>query len=122
MVKGRILLVEDEILLHYLWEDICGDLDIEIVGPAVTNQQALDLIASEGHDLTGVILDVNLQCETSQGAAVVLANMDIPVVVCSGSHTGDLPAVYEKWPVLWKPYRPSAITAHLANLVYSSDK
>lgn len=118
MARGRILLVEDETMLHFLWEDICGDLSIEIAGPASTCEQAMAILDNEADKLSGVVLDVNLHGETSQKVAERLATMDLPVLVCSGSHHGTLPDVYHQWPTLSKPYRPSGIEECLKKLVF----
>lgn len=119
MARGRILLVEDEPLLHYLWEDICEDNDIELVGPAMSNAEAHEHINREGASLCAVFLDVNLQSEMSTSTAELLATTGIPVIVCSGSHGTELPEIYQQWPVLEKPYRPSEVEALLQKLVCS---
>lgn len=120
MARGRILLVEDEPMLHLLWEDICEDNDIELVGPAMTNAEAERLIQQEAGSLLGVFLDVNLMGESSLGAAELLSNMPLPVVVCSGHNERDIPLVFQQWPVLQKPYRPLDIEQLINKLVFAN--
>jgi response regulator of citrate/malate metabolism len=118
MTKGLILLVEDEPMLHFLWEDICALADIEIAGIAMTSGEALEIIDKHGSNLTGVILDVNLHDGTSQPVAEKLRGMGIHVVVCSGSDSNALHDCYAGWEVLMKPYRPQEAQDHLKKMVY----
>lgn len=120
MARGRILLVEDEPMLHLLWEDICEVNDIELVGPARTNAEAEKLILQESGSLLGVFLDVNLLGESSSGAAQILSTMPLPVFVCSGHNERDLPTVFQQWPVLQKPYRPLDVEQLINKLVFAN--
>jgi DNA-binding LytR/AlgR family response regulator len=113
MAKGRVLLVEDQILLHLLWEDICEDNELSLLGPATTNSEAETIIKEQGDEISCVFLDVGLRDESSIGAANMLAALNIPVVVCSGMDSQELPTVFQQWPILTKPYRVCEIEKHL---------
>jgi len=119
MSNGRILLVEDEPMLHFLWEDICAINDFEVAFTAMTCQEALAYLEENSDDLSGVILDVNLHGEMSNRVAAYLRTLALPVVVSTGSHPDTLPLEFKGWPTLCKPYRPHDIVSILPTLAFS---
>jgi len=118
MSNGRILLVEDEPMLHFLWEDMCAISDFEIAFTAMTCQEAMAYFQDHHAELSGVILDVNLHGETSGPVAEYLKLLSIPVIVSTGSHPDSLPEIFRGWPTLMKPYRPHDITGILPSLAF----
>jgi DNA-binding LytR/AlgR family response regulator len=117
MAKGRVLLVEDQILLHLLWEDICDEHDLSLVGPATTNSEAEAFVRDQGDNISCVFLDVGLREESSIGVANMLSSLKIPVVVCSGMDSESLPAVFQQWPILTKPYRICEVEQYLNTIL-----
>jgi DNA-binding NtrC family response regulator len=100
---GRVLIIEDEPMVQMLLEDICelADLPIEAMIDNVT--EAIRVIDTGNFDV--VILDVNLQGETSEPLAELLkAKPQVKVFVATGSHPGALPDVYGGFEVVQKPF------------------
>ena len=118
MTRGQILLVEDETMLHFLWEDMCEMNDIKILATAMTCEEALEVLRTRSDELSGVVLDVNLQGETSECVAELLRTLSLPVVVSTGHDPKGLPEVYQGWDALMKPYRTDEMTAILDKMVY----
>ena len=56
--RRRLLIVEDEMLIAMLVEQMAQDLGYDVVGPALTVDEALSLIQRETFDCA--ILDMNL--------------------------------------------------------------
>lgn len=75
-VNKRVLLVEDDRLISLVAVDLLEDRGVEVVGPAETLRNALDLAEEEVFD--AAILDVNLGSETSYAVADVLRTKGIP--------------------------------------------
>ena len=82
----RILVIDDEPLISMLVEDWLTELGCEVVGPARTVQDGLDLI--EKGALDGAILDVNLGSNKSFLVAEALRNRGVPFAFATGD--GDI--------------------------------
>jgi DNA-binding response OmpR family regulator len=82
----RILVIDDEPLISMLVEDWLTELGCEVVGPARTVQDGLDLI--EKGALDGAILDVNLGGNKSFMVAEALRDRGVPFAFATGD--GDL--------------------------------
>lgn len=118
MSRGQILLVEDEIILHMLWEDVCEMNDIKILSTATTCNEALEVLHSQVNELSGVILDVSLFNETTECVAEHLRILSLPVVLSTGHDILSLPKVYHGWDALKKPYRPDEMISALDKMVF----
>ena len=78
----RILVVDDEPLISMLVEGWLKELGCEVVGPARSVQDGLDLAGRT--ELDGAILDINLEGESSLALANALRLKGIPVAFATG--------------------------------------
>ena len=78
----RLLVVEDEYMVADHIGMMLDDLGCEVAGFASTVAEALDLVRSERLD--GVLLDGNLNGESSGPVAIELRSRSIPFVVATG--------------------------------------
>jgi DNA-binding response OmpR family regulator len=78
----RILVVEDEALIAMMLEDMLIDLGFDVVGPALTFENALRLARSEDYDCA--ILDVNLGSHRSYPIADAVAARGLKLLFASG--------------------------------------
>ncbi len=78
----RLLIVEDEYMVADHIGMLLEDFGCKVAGYASTVAEALDLIASERLD--GVLLDGNLNGDSSAPVAVELRSRSIPFVVATG--------------------------------------
>jgi CheY-like chemotaxis protein len=99
----RILVVEDEVLIGVLMEDMLLDLGHEIVGPVARLDKALEAARTERMDV--VLLDVNLNGETTYAVADALTARNVPFIFVTGLSGANLPAPYSKAPILQKPFQ-----------------
>ncbi|HEX4768029.1 MAG TPA: response regulator [Lichenihabitans sp.] len=102
-LKGKkVLIVEDETLISMLFEDILSDLACEVVGPALTIRQAMDLARAAEIDVA--VLDVNVAGDPIWPVAEILAVRGIPMVFSSGYGSNGLPERWRNSPSLPKPF------------------
>ena len=78
----RLLIVEDEYMVADHIGMLLEDFGCEVAGYASTVAEALDLIGSERLD--GVLLDGNLNGDSSAPVAIELRSRSIPFVVATG--------------------------------------
>ena len=78
----RLLIVEDEYMVADHIGMLLEDFGCEVAGYASTVAEALDLIGSVALD--GVLLDGNLNGDSSAPVAVELRSRSIPFVVATG--------------------------------------
>src|SRR3954465_8220409 len=81
----RLLVVEDEYMVA---DDLAGGLGeegAEVVGPAGTVEDALELVQLNRGRLDGAVLDVNLRDERVYPVADVLASRGVPFVLPPGN-------------------------------------
>jgi len=78
----RILVVDDEPLVSMLVENWLVELGCEVVGPARSVEQGLDMAGSAALD--GAILDVNLSGRNSYAVAEVLKQRGVPFAFATG--------------------------------------
>jgi CheY-like chemotaxis protein len=111
----RVLVVEDEMMVAWLLEDMLGDLDYAVVGPAARVDQALALLDAEVVD--AAVLDVNLNGQKSYPVAAALAARRVPFVFSTGYHQDSLTDGYKGFPALQKPFERAKLAAILAMLL-----
>lgn len=111
----RIFVVEDETLISMLFEDILGDLDCEIVGPAMNIRQATDLARTA--DIDVAVLDVNLAGDPIFPVAEILAERGVPLVFSSGYGSSGLPDRWQNQPTLPKPFTFGQVAEVLNKIV-----
>ncbi len=100
----RILVVEDDGLIAMLLEAMLGDLGCKVVGPAVSVDEALEMIGT-GVALDAALLDLNLDGSPSYPVADALTKLGVPVVFCTGYGDAMLRPSDRSAPLLRKPYR-----------------
>lgn len=86
---GRIVLVvEDEFLIALELESVLTSSGFEVLGPASSVGQALDLLRSQRPD--AAVLDVTLGSEKVTPVAFLLKSWDVPFVLASASDAAEL--------------------------------
>jgi DNA-binding NtrC family response regulator len=98
----RILVVEDEALVALDLQDFLDQRGVEVVGPAASVSQALEAI--DGNQIDCALLDMKLGDEMADAVAVALDQRTIPTILVTGYGDGNLPAGFEAYPRLEKPY------------------
>ncbi len=98
----RLLVVEDEFILAADLAGALEELGAEVVGPAPSVAEALDLIDAAGR-LDGAILDVNLGGERIYPVADRLMALAVPIVFTTGYARGAIPDRYASVPCCEKP-------------------
>lgn len=108
LLDGRVLLVEDNVLIGMETEYQLQDLGAQEVDMAGNVAAALDLIAE--HDYSFAVLDINLGNETSQKIAETLNQRGVRYIFTTGY--GEVPwSQTEAYgaPVVTKPLDPQAL-------------
>ena len=104
---GRILVVEDEMLLAMSLEDLLVSYGFEVVGPASRIDVAVRLACSEAIDAG--ILDLNIAGEEVYPVADALAARGIPFLFITGYNAAAIIQKYAKRPMLQKPFKPEVL-------------
>jgi len=107
MLQGRrVLVVEDEALIGMLLEDELLRAGAEVVGPACSVKEALELINQMAADggLSAAVLDINLEGETVSPVADRLAALSVPFVFATGYGEGYNRGLHAAAPILAKPF------------------
>ena len=110
----RILIVEDEYLIAMDLALGLGDLGAEIIGPAASVAEALELVESVGDALDGAVLDVNLRDERVYPVADALTALGVQFIFASGYDAGLMPPAYAGVPRCGKPIDRSMIARFLS--------
>ena len=112
---GRVLLVEDNMLIALDAEDMLVQIGAAAVDVAASVSDALAVIARDRPDLA--LLDVNLGPETSIPVAERLAQLEVPFLFATGY--GDKvprPASVSDAPMIAKPYTSDVLRKGIAAL------
>ncbi|MFH5923573.1 response regulator [Roseomonas xinghualingensis] len=115
MTGRRVLIVEDEFFIADDLVQALQDLGAEVLGPAPTRQQALDLLAGEER-IDFAVLDVNLQGEGVFPVADALNARGVPFVIATGYARSTLPPRFQNVPHWEKPFDPDTLVRALASL------
>ena len=110
----RVLVVEDVAVLAWLVRDVLVEAGAEVVGPVPNVAGALALLEAGGVD--AAVLDMNLDGETADPIADVLAKQDVPFLFLTGYAWDDMVGRHAARPVLSKPIRPSVLLRLLTDL------
>jgi DNA-binding response OmpR family regulator len=111
----RILLVDDEPLISMLVEGWLAELGCDVVGPARSVEEGLDL-ADDGQ-LDGAILDVNLAGENSYSVANALQEKGVPFAFATGDGSLDADSGFDDPILLAKPFNFDGVKAVLDQLL-----
>lgn len=113
--KGRILIVEDEVIVALDFSDIVADLGYEVVGPALSLEQGLELAASNPIDCA--LLDVNLGSgATSEPIATILRAAGTRVAFVTAYTREQIAFARDDELVLHKPPHPTVLSDVLSDL------
>ena len=114
MLQGRrVLVVEDDAIICMLMEDGLIDAGAEVVGPACSVKEALELIdqATADGGLSAAVLDIDLDGEMVSPVADRLAALGVPFIFATGypeRYNRDLHATA---PRLVKPFDGDTLAA-----------
>ena len=111
----RILVVDDEPLVSLLVEDWLVELGCEVVGPARSVEQGLDMAGTA--ELDGAILDVNLGGNNSFAVAETLQQRGVPFAFITGDSAVDAESGFTDPIVLSKPFDFDGVKAVLGKLL-----
>ena len=98
---GRILVVEDEVLVGMLMRDLIVDMGYFVSGPFCSLEEANAAVDAQGFD--AAVLDVNLAGEFVYPLADRLRALEVPCVFVTGYDQQALDARFVQFPVLQKP-------------------
>ncbi len=101
--QGRVLVVEDEMIVAMLVEDMMSDLGFEIAGVAGRLNDAFRHL--EKMDFDVAVLDVSLNGEQVFPFARALEERHIPFVFATAYGARGIPSEFAKHPVVQKPFR-----------------
>ena len=114
-VQGRVLLVEDNMMIALDGEDMLRELGAEDVDVASDVAGALDAIEANRPDLA--VLDVNLGPETSIPVAERLAALDVPFLFATGyGEKMPRPDSVADAPMVSKPYSTDVLRKAIAEI------
>jgi CheY-like chemotaxis protein len=112
----RVLVVEDEWIIADDLAQALREYKAEVVGPAPTLSDALNLLASESA-LTGAVIDVNLRGMMAYPLADELCRRGVPVVLATGYDPESIPPRYANLPRCHKPLDAETVARTLQSLV-----
>lgn len=108
-----VLLVEDEPFVAGVLQNMLSGLGHAVAGVTADIKEAIGILDRETID--AVVLDIELHGKMSYPIADELVTRGIPFIFASGY--GSLPARYECYPFLRKPFRRSALGEALAGVL-----
>jgi CheY-like chemotaxis protein len=114
----RILVVDDEPLISMLMEDWLVELGCEVVGPACSVEQGLDM--ADSSELDGAILDVNLAGNNSYALANALKQKGVPFAFATGDGSIDQESGFADPILLSKPFDFEGVKTVLGKLLAAS--
>jgi DNA-binding response OmpR family regulator len=103
----RILVVEDEFLLAAHICDLLEDEGLEMIGPAASLSEAIDLASREALD--GALLDINIIGGRIDDVADILARRGVPFIFVTASGRDDLPPNFMDATLVNKPFSDGAL-------------
>ena len=103
------MIVEDEYMIAMDIAVALKHAGCEVAGFAASVTKALRLLDDERCD--AVVLDADLNGDSSEPVAAALLQRGIPYLVVSGYNTGQLPGLLAAAPFLAKPCKPTALVA-----------
>jgi DNA-binding response OmpR family regulator len=113
-----ILIVEDELLLAI---DLAETLTERGAVPVhvTTVAAAFQMISTRA--IAGAILDVDLQREQSYPVMEELRRRNVPFLITTGHHAGNLHAQFQEEAYFSKPYRPDRVVDAVLQMIENRD-
>jgi PAS domain S-box-containing protein len=112
---ARVLVVEDDALVADEISRILDDAGFQVVGPAGRVEKAFHLLNDVGCD--AAVLDMQLDGETSELIARVLAARGTPFVTVSGYYQDQRPRGFEEAAFLAKPLQSELLIEHVKRCI-----
>ena len=109
----RLLVVEDDYIIAFDFTYMLEKWGVEVIGPAGSVADALELIAANG-SLDGAVLDINLGEEMVYAVADELTRRGVPFVFATGYSALVVPTAHADVPRLEKPVDIVALARLLA--------
>lgn len=113
--KPLILVVEDEYLVALDIEDLLVSAGYAVLGPAASLDEAFGLL--EQGELAGALLDANLDGQSVDELADILANRGVPFLFVSGYGEQSLPARFRDRILIGKPFHRGELLMALAGII-----
>lgn len=117
MIRRRVLVVEDEVIVGMLLEDMLRELGFEVVAISTRLDEAVQL--ARGFAIDFAVLDVNLDGQMSFPVADVLRERGVPFLFATGYGSKILEPPYSTTPTLQKPFQIHDLRSVMAALVAS---
>ena len=114
---GRVLIVEDEIMVALLLEDLLAEFGYEVAGVASRLEEAM--ARAEAPDFAAAVLDVHLNGRDVFPLADRLAELNLPFIFATGYGARGIPARHAGRPVLQKPFLPGDLERALSSVTAS---
>jgi DNA-binding response OmpR family regulator len=111
----RILIVDDEPLISMMMGDWLAELGCQVVGPAQSIKEGLDLAGKS--DLDGAILDLHLNGDKSYDIAMALRERGVPFAFATGDGHIDPAAGFPNPILLPKPFDFNAVKIVVGKLL-----
>jgi len=119
-LKGvRLLLVEDEAMVAMLLEDMLGDLGCDLVGPAGSVSEAMELACADP-SIAAAILDVNVGGEPIYPVAEALRTRGVPFVFITGYGASEIDGRFTDALTVQKPFSMPMLCDTLAKALAPS--
>jgi PAS domain S-box-containing protein len=113
---GRLLVVEDELLVGMELANALRDEGWEVVGPAGTLEEALEMLAGDVLP-DAAILDINLNGQLVYPVADLLRVRGIPYLFCTGYESPDEDERYRHSPIVQKPTNLRVLIEEVRKLI-----
>ncbi|SDD21667.1 Response regulator receiver domain-containing protein [Belnapia rosea] len=120
----RVLVVEDEALVSMLIEDELRDAGAEVVGPAISVDDALRLVetAATAGGISAAVLDINLDGQHVAPVADQLAALNVPFLFATGYGANYDVGGHGAVPVVQKPFDLEQLVATVEALACASTR
>ncbi|HEY7387238.1 MAG TPA: hypothetical protein VH640_01935 [Bryobacteraceae bacterium] len=114
LIGVRLLLVEDDLLVSMELEEIISKLGAQVIGPFSRVSDALDALRREV--VTGAVLDIQLDGDTTLRLVDVLLKRGDPILFVTGTAPGAIPPRYRELPRLTKPFDPAEFESSVRSI------
>ena len=115
LAGARVLVVEDDVLIGLDLAAMLEAAGCVVLGPLVSTAEALALLRDQSPD--AVLLDLALVDGLATPVASLLAGLDIPFALVSGSDGADLDGALASALYVTKPYAADEITRTVLHLL-----